>query len=127
MLVEPPVLYVFVGASRGAFGNCAFISSVDIRGSIAVRFVAAKSRVALLKELSIPTLELQAKVLASRLCKTIQEETRMQCKEVILFMDSTITRAWILSKGRRFKPFVSSRVGEIQSSTQPCQWRHILS
>lgn len=51
----------------------------------------------------------------------------MQFKEIILFTDSTITLAWILSKGRRFKPFVSSRVGEIQSNTQPCQWRHIPS
>ena len=51
----------------------------------------------------------------------------MQFKEIILFTDSTIALAWILSKGRRFKPFVSSRVGEIQSNTEPCQWRHIPS
>jgi ribonuclease HI len=76
---------------------------VDVSGLVAVKFrVAAKSRVAPLKELSIPRLELQAAVLASRLCKTIQEETRMQFKEIILFTDSTITLAWIRSKGRRF-------------------------
>jgi hypothetical protein len=51
----------------------------------------------------------------------------MQFKEIILFTDITITLAWIRSKGRRFKPFVSSRVGEIQSNVQPCQWRHISS
>jgi hypothetical protein len=100
---------------------------VDVSGLVAVKFVAAKSRVAPLKELSIPRLELQAAVLASRLCKTIQEETRMQFKEIILFTDSTMTFAWIRSKGRRFKPFVSTRVGEIQSNVQPCQWRHIPS
>jgi hypothetical protein len=32
-----------------------------------------------------------------------------------------------LSKGRGFKPFVSSRVGEIQRNVQSCQWRHIAS
>ena len=117
--VEPPVLCIFADASRGAFETCACIRSVDISGSIAVRFVAAKSRVA--PELSMPRLELQTAVL------TIQEEARMQFKEIILLMDSTITLAWILSKGRRFKPFVSSRVGEIQSNTQPCQWRNIPS
>ena len=125
--VELPILCVFADASRGAFGACAYIRSVDVSGLVAVRFLAAKSRVAPLKELSIPRLELQAAVLASRLCKTIQEETRMQFKEIILFTDSTITLAWIRSKGRRFKPFVSSRVGEIQSNVQLCQWRHISS
>ena len=125
--VEFPVLCIFADASRGAFGACAYVRSVDPNGSVAVRFVAAKSRVAPLKELSIPRLELQAAVLASRLCKTIQEETRMRFEEIILFTDSTITLAWIRNKGRRFKPFVSSRIGEIQSNVQPCQWRYIPS
>ena len=33
----------------------------------------------------------------------------------------------IRSKGRRFKPFVSNRIGEIQSNVQPCLWRYIPS
>jgi hypothetical protein len=111
--VELPILCVFADSSRGAFRACAYIRSVDVSGLVAVRFLAAKSRVAPLKELSIPRLELQA--------------TRMQFKEIILFTDSTITLAWIRSKGRRFKPFVSSRVREIQRNVQPCQWRHIPS
>ena len=39
--------------------------------------------------------------------------------------DSTITLAWIQSPSRNFKPFVSERIGEIQSDTDPSQWRHI--
>jgi hypothetical protein len=110
---EPPTLCVFADASSGAFGACAYLRSEDPTGSVHVRFVSAKPWVAPLKELTIPQLELQAAVLASRLCKTI------------LFTDSTITLAWIRSKGKRLKPFVSSRVGEIQSNIQPVQWRHI--
>ena len=82
--VELPIICVFADASRGAFGACAYIRNVDVSGLVAVRFVAAKSRVVPLKELSIPRLELQA--------------TRMQLKEIILFTDSTITLAWIRSK-----------------------------
>ena len=33
--------------------------------------------------------------------------------------------AWIRSTARRYKPFVSSRVGEIQSNSDPAQWKHI--
>ena len=33
--------------------------------------------------------------------------------------------AWIRSHARNYKPFVSSRVGEIQSNSDPAEWRHI--
>ena len=49
-----PSLVVFCDASQRAFSACAQT------GKFGVRFVAAKSRVAPFKELSIPRLELQA-------------------------------------------------------------------
>ena len=92
-----------------------------------VTFVAAKSRVAPLKQLTIPRLELQAAVLASRLAKSILDESRIQFECVKFLTDSTITLAWIQCASRSFKPFVSSRVGEIQSKSDPSQWKHIPS
>ena len=91
-------------------------------GAINVRFVAASGP---LKELTIPQLELQAAVLASRLCKTTENEFCIQLKESIQFIDSAIVLAWIRSQGRRLKLSVSSRVGEIQCIVQPFQWTHI--
>lgn len=32
---------------------------------------------------------------------------------------------WIRGCSRKFKPFVANRVGEIQSLTDPEQWRHV--
>ena len=90
-----------------------------------VNFVTAKSRVAPLKQLTIPHLELQAAVLASRLAKTIREESRIHFKSVHFFTDSTITLAWIKSPSRAFNLFISARVGEIQSNFEPSQWKHI--
>ena len=49
----------------------------------------------------------------------------MQFEKAILFTDSMITLAWICNQMRRFKPFVSSRIGEIQTHTDPCQWKHV--
>ena len=125
--VEPPILCVFADASRGAFGTCVYLRSKESTGAVNVRFVAAKSRVAPLKDLTIPRLELQAAVLASRLCKSIENEVRIPLQESILFTDSEIVLAWIRNQGRRLKPFVSSLVEEIQSNIQPAQWKHIPS
>jgi len=120
-----PILCIFSDASEDAFGTCSYVRWQLSNGEYDVRFIAAKSRVAPLKRLTIPRLELQGAVLASRLCKTIVEESRFQFEKVILFLDSQIVLAWIRSEARRFKPFVSARVGEIQTNTDPAQWKHI--
>ena len=122
-----PTLCVFADASQDAFGACAYIRWEIEMDKFDIRFIAAKSRVAPLKHLTIPRLELQAAVLASRLQSTIKEESRFQFKETFIFTDSAIVLAWVRGKVRRYKPFVSSRVGEIQSQTDPAQWKHIPS
>ncbi len=113
-IVVDPWLVVFCDASRLAFGACAYIRWQLNNGAFGVRFVAAKSRVAPLKELTIPRLELQSAVLASRLAKTILEETRLKIVRTIFFSDSRVVIAWI--QPRSYKPFVSCRISEIQQN-----------
>jgi hypothetical protein len=72
-----PTLCIFADASRDAFGACSYLRWEKANGDHECRFISAKSRVAPLKELTIPRLELQAAVLASRLYKTIIEESRL--------------------------------------------------
>ena len=66
---EPPMLCVFSDASQYAFGACAYSRQRINDDQYQVRLIAAKSRLAPLKQLSIPRLELQAAVLASRLAR----------------------------------------------------------
>ena len=120
-----PVLCIFSNASSEAFCSCTYARWQTLNGEYDVRFIAVKSRVAPLKRLTIPRLELQEAVLASRLCKTIVQESRFQFEKVMLFLDSEIVLAWIRSEARKFKLFVSVRVGEIQTNTDPSQWKHI--
>ncbi|XP_028405249.1 uncharacterized protein LOC114527754 [Dendronephthya gigantea] len=123
-VIGNPELIIFCDASRLAFGTCSYVRWKLAGGTFGVRFVAAKSRVAPLKELTIPRLELQAAVLASRLAKSIQEETRMKFIRTIFFSDSRVTLAWIQGMPRAYKPFVSCRVSEIQSNSNPADWHH---
>ena len=123
--VGQPILCVFSDASEEAFGACAYARWQLSSGEFGVRFIAAKSRVAPLKKLTIPRLELQGAVLASRLGKTILEECRFKFDKAVYFLDSRIVLSWICSEARRFKPFVSVRVGEIQDNSDPAEWRHI--
>ena len=112
-----PIHVVFADASRHAFGTCGYLRWQQGNDKLSARFVVAKARVAPLKELTIPRLELQAAVLASRLGKTIQDESRMKFEKVVFFTDSAIIYAWIKSQAKRFKPFVAAWVGEIQNNS----------
>ena len=79
--VVAQMLCVFSDASQNAFGACAYIPQSGQDNEINVKFVAAKSRVAPLKQMTIPRLGLQAAVLASRLGKLIQQESRIKFSE----------------------------------------------
>ena len=119
-----PSLVVFCDASRLAFGACAYARWKLVDGRFGTRFVAAKTRVAPLKELTIPRFELQAAVLGSRLGKSILEESRLNFERVRYLSDSRVALAWIKGETRSFKPFVSCRAAEIQSNSSPENWSH---
>ena len=119
-----PSLVVFCDASRLAFGACAYARWKLVDGRFGRRFVAAKTRVAPLKELTIPRLELQAAVLGSRLGKSILEKSRFNFERLCYLSDSRVALAWIKEETRSFKPFVSCHAAEIQSNCSPENWPH---
>ncbi|XP_071950794.1 uncharacterized protein [Antedon mediterranea] len=122
---KPPELIVFCDASENAFGSVAHTRWEDTEHKFEVRFISAKSRVAPLKQLSMPRLELQAAVVASRLYSTIKEEMTVSFDRVVFFSDSIIVLSWIRGQSRLYKSFVANRVAEIQGHTDPSDWRHI--
>ena len=122
---QKPTLCVFSDASENAYGTCAYLRWRLTNGQFQTKFVTAKSRVAPLKRLTIPRLELQASVMATRLSATIKRELKLELERTIYFVDSMIALSWIRSQARNFKPFVSARIGEIQTNSDPQQWRHV--
>ena len=64
-------LHSFVDASQEAYGAAVYISVEHCDGSLSVRFVAAKAKVAPLQSISTPRLELMGAVLGIRLARSI--------------------------------------------------------
>ncbi|PZC72872.1 hypothetical protein B5X24_HaOG210397 [Helicoverpa armigera] len=73
-------MHVFCDASVKAFCAVAYWRWIDHDANIRVAFIASKCRVAGNKPITVPRLELQAAVLASRLAETITNEHKMKAK-----------------------------------------------
>ena len=79
----------------------------------------AKSRVAALKFVTIPRMELCAAVMAVRLGSFIREELKIPIEQTTFWSDSTTVLSWINSTSFRFHMYVGNRLGEILESSQP--------
>ncbi|GFW26507.1 DUF1758 domain-containing protein [Trichonephila clavipes] len=91
-------LHVFVDASKGSYAGCVFARSI-VDSRVSVILVRAKSRVAPLKLLSIPRLELMACCVGVRLVNSILKALNMPDLKVTLWSDSTTALWWIKEYG----------------------------
>ncbi|GFW73289.1 integrase catalytic domain-containing protein [Trichonephila clavipes] len=116
-------LHVFVDASKGSYAGCVFARSI-VDSRVSVILVRAKSRVAPLKLLSIPRLELMACCVGARLINSILKALNMPDLKVTLWSDSTTALWWIKEYGN-WSVFVANRVKEIRQLTQIQSWKYV--
>ncbi|XP_062534843.1 uncharacterized protein LOC134204024 [Armigeres subalbatus] len=119
-------LHIFTDASELGYG-CAAYFRIVYNGTVRCSLVMARSKVAPLKYLSIPRMELQAALLGARMLRTISENHTLPINEKYIHTDAEVVLAWIRSQHRNYKQFVAYRVGEILSLTKPYNWRHVPS
>ena len=118
-------MHTFVDPSEDAFGAVAYVRYSYQDGTISINIVAAKTRVAPTIATSIPRVELMGAVIGVRLSTRIASVLELHMSQAVFWSDSQNVLWWIHGHSRDFKPFVANRVGEIQTSTDPEQWRYI--
>ena len=106
-------LHHFSDASEKAYGVVSYLRSQDRDGRTYSYIVMAKSRLAPLKTLTIPRLELQAATLATRQDALLRRELDVELEPSQFWTDSTIVLQYIFNQERRFHTFGANRVAEI--------------
>lgn len=110
-------------------GYCAVIYLVfeNLSGHRQSFFVSSKSKIAPLKTLSLPRLELCASVLVAKLAYFIYEQFNKQISIDLVrcWSDSTVVLSWIRSSPHRWKTFVSNRVAYIQGKFPASSWSYV--
>lgn len=88
-------------------------------------FVMGKARVAPLKNITIPRMELTAAIMAARIDKMLRSELQLQLQESVFWSDSTTVLKYIRNRTSRFRAFVANRVETILKISEPHQWRYV--
>lgn len=114
----------FSDASNVAYGACVYLRSVSANNDVTVRLLCAKTRVAPLKVLTIPRLELCAALMLSRLIRIISRNITIAIK-YFLWCDSQVVLCWIQTPPNLLNTYVGTRISEIQELTEKCSWNYI--
>ena len=85
----------------------------------------AKTRVAPKKTISVAKLELQAALLGARMAKMLVKELTTSIRRRRFWTDSSCVRNWLRTTASHYKPFVSHRIGEMQTFTESGEWRFV--
>ena len=118
-------LHVFSDAPEKAFSAVSYLRTIHDDNHISIDFLIGKARVAPIKRLTIPNLELQAPTLGSRLAVYIKEELDIRIAETFMWTDSTTVLHWINNTNERHKIFVANRLNIILDSTDASDWRYV--
>ena len=111
-------LHVFTDASMKAYGAVAFLCSKS-----STSFVMSKARVAPLKQLTLPKLELMGALTGARLSYFISQALDLPPSTVHLWSDNQIVLYWLKSE-KKLHQFVSHRATEIRQLTSTATWKY---
>lgn len=120
-------LHGFCDSSERAYGACIYVCSVDSSGNKDVRLLTAKSRVAPVKKLTLPRLELLAAHLLAELMTAIRKILDIHVSQITYYTDSTIVLSWIRIEPCNLKTFVANRIAKIIENSNPDDWKHVVS
>ena len=104
-----------------------YLRFTDTDSNVHCSFLLSKTRLAPLKSLSVPRLELTAATLAVKLDKMFRRELEIPTSCSMFWTDSTSVLHYIENEDKRFHTFVSNRLTIIHDGSTPDRWRYVDS
>lgn len=118
-------LHGFSDASNLTMAAAVYVRVVTRLGETQVNLVCAKTKVAPLKTLTIPRLELSAALILSKLMAKVQRTLNLPEIAIFLWTDSAVTLTWIASHPSKWKDFIRNRTIIIQETAPNAVWRFV--
>ena len=117
------MLHAFGDASEKGYGACVYLVVRFEDGTESSSLVMSKARVAPLKRITLPRLELMGALLCARLLTFVRTALGLAADiKSTCWTDSQVVLAWIKADPMRWKLFVANRVSQIHELTSPSIW-----
>ena len=120
-------LHHFADASSVAYSTVSYLRVIASNGTILCNFLLGKSRLAPLKTVSIPRLELVAATMATKVDVSLRNNFGSSLSESVFWTDSMSVLYMIRNSAKRFPVFVSNRLAQIEDRSTSSQWRFVPS
>ena len=118
-------LHTFCDASLLAYAAVTYLRYRYENDLAHVALLTSKNKIAPIKPMTIPRLELQAALIGARLAKYVEEQMSIKISRRIFWSDSSTVLCWIRSEPRTKQIFVSNRLGEISEITKIPEWHWV--
>jgi len=118
-------IHGFCDASQRAICATVYIRSFNQKEKVTSHLICSKTKVAPLKKLTIPRLELSGAVLLTNLVSRVSQILRRNCVPIFLWTDSAVVYTWINNHPSRWKEFVHNRVCYIHETLPQAIWKFI--
>ena len=118
-------LHGFSDASEQAYAAVVYLRIECTNGSTQVALVSSKTKVAPIKRLTIPRLELCGAQLLAQLLHHVRLVLDIPLNRSYAWTDSTIVLRWLVGSPKCFKTYVGNRVSNIVELLGPEHWRHV--
>ncbi|XP_047038037.1 uncharacterized protein LOC124643200 [Helicoverpa zea] len=120
-------LHGFSDASKMAYAAVIYLRVIDDEGKINISLVTSKTKVAPIRQVSIPRLELCGAVLLAKLMAEVGDVMGIQKCDWHAWTDSEVVLAWLNSHPSRWKTFVANRASDILNIVDTYHWSHVSS
>jgi hypothetical protein len=114
-------LHLFCDSSTKAYGAVGYLRSEDEDGNVIISIVLSKVRVAPVKQITLPRLELLGGHVAVKVASAIKVALEIEQIETFYWTDSQASLAWIKGDPSRWQQYVSNRVRLIQERSNPAE------
>ncbi|XP_062703957.1 uncharacterized protein LOC134286361 [Aedes albopictus] len=120
-------LHGFSDASEEAYAAVVYLRSVDSNGEVHVTLLAAKTKVAPVRQISIPRLELNAAELLAKLMQQVATPLERFQINQYAWTDSTIVLQWLSGHPRKWNTYIANRTSSILDILPRKHWAHVTS